>query len=56
VLNARVRAETALDTKKFVSELQGHAAFAGCTALLPTSAPGRGQPGAHHGRWRDRVG
>ncbi|WGV20933.1 ATPase domain-containing protein [Pseudomonas putida] len=38
VLNARVRAETALDTKKFVSELQGHAAFAGCTLLLLTSA------------------
>ncbi len=38
VLNARVRAETALDTKKFVSELQGHAAFAGCTVLLLTSA------------------
>ncbi|MBC3487205.1 ATPase domain-containing protein [Pseudomonas kermanshahensis] len=38
VLNARVRAETTLDTKKFVSELQGHAAFAGCTLLLLTSA------------------
>ncbi|MFJ4433453.1 ATPase domain-containing protein [Pseudomonas sp. NPDC089395] len=38
VLNARVRAETSLDTKKFVSELQGHAAFAGCTLLLLTSA------------------
>jgi len=38
VLNARVRAETSLDTKKFVSELQGHAAFAGCTVLLLTSA------------------
>ncbi|MEX5505777.1 ATPase domain-containing protein [Pseudomonas putida] len=38
VLNARVRAETTLDTKKFVSELQGHAAFAGCTVLLLTSA------------------
>ncbi|MNM22137.1 Circadian clock protein kinase hypothetical protein [compost metagenome] len=38
LLNARVRAETALDTKKFVSELQGHAAFAGCTVLLLTSA------------------
>ncbi|MCI0913409.1 ATPase domain-containing protein [Pseudomonas putida] len=38
LLNARVRAETTLDTKKFVSELQGHAAFAGCTVLLLTSA------------------
>lgn len=38
LLNARVRAETPLDTKKFVSELQGHAAFAGCTVLLLTSA------------------
>ena len=38
VLNARVRAQTHLDTKKFVSELQGHAAFAGCTVLLLTSA------------------
>ncbi|MGE7989745.1 ATPase domain-containing protein [Pseudomonas sp. NPDC089554] len=38
LLNARARAETALDTKKFVSELQGHAAFAGCTVLLLTSA------------------
>lgn len=38
LLNARSRAETAMDTKKFVSELQGHAAFAGCTLLLLTSA------------------
>ncbi|CAM3676581.1 Circadian clock protein kinase KaiC [Pseudomonas reidholzensis] len=38
LLNARVRAETTLDTKKFVAELQGHAAFAGCTVLLLTSA------------------
>ena len=38
VLNARARAHTTLDTKKFVSELQGHAAFAGCTVLLLTSA------------------
>lgn len=38
VLNARVRAETALDIKKFISELQGHAAFAGCTVLLLSSA------------------
>ncbi|MDH0731424.1 AAA family ATPase [Pseudomonas sichuanensis] len=38
LLNARSRAETSLDTKKFVSELQGHAAFAGCTVLLLTSA------------------
>ena len=38
VLNARSRAESPLDTKKFISELQGHAAFAGCTVLLITSA------------------
>jgi circadian clock protein KaiC len=38
VLNARSRAESQLDTKKFISELQGHAAFAGCTVLLITSA------------------
>jgi circadian clock protein KaiC len=38
VLNARSRAESQLDTKKFISELQGHAAFAGCTVLLLTSA------------------
>jgi circadian clock protein KaiC len=38
VLNARNRASSSLDTKKFVSELQGHAAFAGCTVLLLTSA------------------
>ena len=38
LLNARARAETSLDTKKFVAELQGHAAFAGCTVLLLTSA------------------
>jgi len=38
LLNARTRATTSLDTKKFVSELQGHAAFAGCTVMLLTSA------------------
>jgi circadian clock protein KaiC len=38
VLNARSRAETQLDTKKFIAELQGHAAFAGCTVLFLTSA------------------
>lgn len=38
LLNARTRAPTSLDTKKFVSELQGHAAFAGCTVLLLTSS------------------
>ncbi len=38
VLNARSRADSLLDTKKFISELQGHAAFAGCTVLLLTSA------------------
>jgi circadian clock protein KaiC len=38
VLNARSRADNVLDTKKFIAELQGHAAFAGCTALFLTSA------------------
>ena len=38
VLNARSRADSHLDSKKFISELQGHAAFAGCTVLLITSA------------------
>jgi circadian clock protein KaiC len=38
VLNARSRAEHVIDTKKFIAELQGHAAFAGCTALFLTSA------------------
>lgn len=38
VLNARSKAETQLDTKKFISELQGHAAFAGCTVLFLTSS------------------
>jgi len=37
VLNARSRAETVLDTKKFIYELQAHAAFANCTSLLLTS-------------------
>ena len=38
VLTARSRAETQLDTKRFIAELQGHAAFAGCTVLFLTSA------------------
>lgn len=38
VLNARSRAGSSLDTKKFIAELQGHAAFAGCTVLFLTSA------------------
>lgn len=38
LLTARSRAETVLDTKKFIAELQGHAAFAGCTLLLLTSS------------------
>lgn len=38
LLNARSRAESPLDTKKFISELQGHAAFAGCTVMLLTSS------------------
>ena len=38
LLNARSKAETPIDTKKFIAELQGHAAFAGCTVLFLTSA------------------
>jgi circadian clock protein KaiC len=38
LLNARSRAETPLDTKQFISELQGHAAFAGCTVMFLTSS------------------
>ncbi|MDD2058900.1 serine/threonine protein kinase [Pseudomonas sp. GD03860] len=38
LLTARSRAETPLDTKKFIAELQGHAAFAGCTVLFLTSS------------------
>ena len=37
LLTARSRAETVLDTKKFIFELQAHAAFAGCTLVLLTS-------------------
>lgn len=38
LLNARSKAESPLDTKQFISELQGHAAFAGCTVLFLTSS------------------
>jgi len=38
VLNARSRAGNSIDTKKFIAELQGHAAFAGCTTLFLTSS------------------
>nr|WP_218584065.1 ATPase domain-containing protein [Pseudomonas akapageensis] len=38
LLNARSMAESPLDTKKFIAELQGHAAFAGCTVLFLTSS------------------
>jgi circadian clock protein KaiC len=38
LLNARSQAETPLDTKKFIAELQAHAAFVGCTLLFLTSA------------------
>lgn len=38
LLTARSRAETPLDTKKFIAELQGHAAFAGCTVVFLTSS------------------
>jgi len=38
LLNARSQAETPIDTKKFVAELQMHAAFMGCTIIFLTSA------------------
>ena len=38
LLNARSQAELPIDTKKFISELQGHAAFAGCTVIFLTSS------------------
>lgn len=38
LLNARSKADSPLDTKQFISELQGHAAFAGCTVLFLTSS------------------
>ena len=38
LLTARGVSESALDTKMFVAELQGHAAFAGCGVLFLTSA------------------
>ncbi|MDE1168074.1 MAG: ATPase domain-containing protein [Pseudomonas sp.] len=38
LLNARSKAESQIDTKKFIAELQGHAAFAGCTVLFLTSS------------------
>ncbi|SAK99434.1 Circadian clock protein kinase KaiC [Caballeronia fortuita] len=38
LLNARESSETNLDIKSFVAELQGHAAFTGCTVLFLTSA------------------
>jgi circadian clock protein KaiC len=38
LLNAREKAESNLDVKTFIAELQGHAAFAGCTVVFLTSA------------------
>lgn len=38
LLNARSKADSQIDTKKFIAELQGHAAFAGCTVLFLTSS------------------
>ena len=38
LLNARDRAETQQQIKRFVAELQGHAGFAGCTSLFLASA------------------
>ena len=38
LLNARESTHSTLDVKNFVAELQGHAAFSGCTVLFLTSA------------------
>lgn len=38
LLNARSRSDSSLNTKRFISELQGHAAFAGCTVFFLTSS------------------
>jgi circadian clock protein KaiC len=38
LLNARSRADSPLNTKRFISDLQGHAAFAGCTVFFLTSS------------------
>jgi circadian clock protein KaiC len=38
LLNARSQANSAIDSKKFIAELQGHAAFAGCTVLFLTNS------------------
>ncbi|MEE1869132.1 ATPase domain-containing protein [Pseudomonas auratipiscis] len=38
LLTARSRAESSLDTKKFIAGLQGHAAFAGCSVVFLTSS------------------
>lgn len=38
LLNARSKAESTINTKRFISELQGHAAFAGCTVFFLTSS------------------
>lgn len=38
LMNARNQAETPLNTKKFIAELQVHATFMGCTILFLTSA------------------
>jgi len=39
LLIAKDKAESALDVKTFVAELQSHTAFTGCTVLFLTSAP-----------------
>ncbi|GAB7533678.1 ATPase domain-containing protein [Pseudomonas sp. 3A(2025)] len=38
LLNARSKADSPLNTKRFISDLQGHAAFAGCTVFFLTSS------------------
>lgn len=47
LLTARDRANSNLDVKTFLAEIQGHAAFAGCTVLFLTSA-GHSDPNPEH--------
>ncbi|WP_322103209.1 ATPase domain-containing protein [Paraburkholderia sp. J41] len=47
LLNARESGQSNLDVKTFVAELQGHAAFTGCTVLFLTSAHTDGSSPEH---------
>ena len=47
LLNARERADTDLDVKTFVAEIQSQAAFVGCTVLFLTSTRGQDSSAEH---------